>query len=52
MTQIWSYFETTLDIKVMHPHNLRRSEEKVRAAIHKVYKIQEEEHLSKHVIAC
>jgi hypothetical protein len=52
MAQLLSSFETMLDIKVMHPHNLRHSEEKVHVVIHKVYKKQEEEHLSKHVIAC
>ncbi len=52
IAQIWSFFETTLDMKVMHPCNLRRSKEKVCVAINKVYERREEEHLSKHVIAC
>ena len=29
MAQLWSFFETMLDMKVMHPHNLRCSKEKV-----------------------
>ena len=52
MSQIWGLFETTMDTKIMHPRNLRRSEEKVRVALHSLYEEREDENLRTHVSAC
>ena len=52
MSQIWGLFETTLDTKIMHPRNLRQSEEKVRVALHHLYDEREDENLCTHVSMC
>jgi hypothetical protein len=52
MSQIWGLFETTLDTKIMHPRNLRQSEEKVRVALHQLYDEREDDNLRTHVSMC